>query len=390
MQRWNTKRIVLSLITLITLIVSCGYFDGVFAIAPSFSYREIKDDAFNWIDMNNNQSRSISETPPIFGHPYSDLLSVNYFSNGDTLNAVLWFKYLFNKSVLINDSSGINYGIFIDADANKETGVGGIDYQVEISGQNGKWTRTLSQWSSIGTNRILSKENYTDTNFFVNNGSYILLSADLSSMGSPDKYRMIFYAEQISGSVWLVDATNWVHIPQPEFDISASPNSLDISQGDNKTIIIQIKSTTGFTPTVKLYSENLKTSNMKLNFYPNEITVPSYGINSSRAYLYVPPDSELSTHVVNILANATFSSEPFFLPLSNSFNSLTKENFKVPPIEKSEIITKQTDLTINVKTGLGKNSRMVKQMAISHNFCLWHYYWKHHTMGCKEYQEGKE
>jgi hypothetical protein len=66
----------------------------------------------------------------------------------------------------------INYGMFVDADANNKTGVGGIDYQVELSGQNGTWSKTFSQWSTFGTNRTLSKiDNYSG--FYAKNGKYV-------------------------------------------------------------------------------------------------------------------------------------------------------------------------------------------------------------------------
>jgi hypothetical protein len=354
MQRWNrSKCVVLALAASIAVTLLCKppFLTEVVAASPSFGYEEIRDDAFNWIDMNHKQVRSVSEMPPIFGHPYTDILTVNYFSDGRTLNAILWLKYLFNKIVISNDGTRINYGMFIDADANRETGVGGIDYQVEISGQSGKWTRTFSQWSSLGTNRTLSEENYTNTNFFVKNGSYVLLHTDLNTMGSPDKYRVLFYAEQMKGPIWLIDATNWVHIPKPDYEISTSPSSIDLSQGDNKTVIVQIKSTTGFKPTVQLYLKSRDTADdMKLNFNPTKVLLPSYGVNTSRLSIYIPSNAELRTHIINVLANATFSPEPFLLPLSKSSHASTMGNLIIPSIEKSEVITKQTALNINVQT----------------------------------------
>jgi hypothetical protein len=39
-----------------------------------------------------------------------------------------------------------------------------MDYQVEISEPDGKWTRTFSEWSSAGSNRTLSeKDGDTDS-----------------------------------------------------------------------------------------------------------------------------------------------------------------------------------------------------------------------------------
>jgi hypothetical protein len=73
-----------------------------------------------------------------------------------------------------------------------------MDYQVEISEPDGKWTRTFSEWSSAGSNRTLSEKDGVK-DFFAKNGRYVLLSADLNAMGSPDKYRVVFYTEQKKG-----------------------------------------------------------------------------------------------------------------------------------------------------------------------------------------------
>ena len=63
----------------------------------------------------------------------------------------------FNESAPGNQIQ-LNYGMFIDADWNVNTGVSGVDYQVEISGRNETWTKTFSQWSSVDSNRTLYKE----------------------------------------------------------------------------------------------------------------------------------------------------------------------------------------------------------------------------------------
>ncbi|MFZ0510722.1 MAG: hypothetical protein WAM14_03875 [Candidatus Nitrosopolaris sp.] len=80
----------------------------------------------------------------------------------------------------------------------------------------------------------------------------------------------IFY-EQIKRSSWLTDFTNWIQLPPPGFEISTSPTSVDICQGFEKTIIVQIKSTTAFQPTIYLYTDNQKYA----KFNHNKIHVPS-------------------------------------------------------------------------------------------------------------------
>ncbi|MGZ5501562.1 MAG: hypothetical protein ACXWEW_10485 [Nitrososphaeraceae archaeon] len=81
----------------------------------------------------------------------------------------------------------------VDADLNTATGISGIDLQLEISGQNGTWTKTLRQYSSIeGTNRTL----YEKKNFSGFHGDkpdeYVILSINTDVVGSPDKYNFFF------------------------------------------------------------------------------------------------------------------------------------------------------------------------------------------------------
>jgi len=259
------------------------------------------------------------------------------------LNATLWLAAPFNSNIS-HDRGQINYGIFIDADANNKTGVGGIDYQVEVSGKNRTWSKTFSQWSTFGTNRTLSNiDNYSG--FYAKNGKYVSISLDLNAIGSPDRYRVMFYAEQIKGPTWLIYPTNWIYIPQPEFNITSSPDNIDISQGNQKNVLVKVKSTTGFHPTIHLYTDQ---RNIDLNFNPAVIHVPSYGMNSSDVSIRVPSSTDLGPKTTNIFANASFPDEPFIFPSPQSVSS-SNFNLKLPYLVKSQNLTKELAITINVQ-----------------------------------------
>jgi hypothetical protein len=227
----TTRFFGLLLILLIVwlLLIRILSFDA-FATAPSFGYQQIVNDPYNWIDIHKHV-RSIN------GDPSTGIQGVTYLSNGKLLNATLWLLVPFNGD-LSKDRGQINYGMFIDADANNKTGVGGIDYQIEISGQNGKWSKTFTEWTSFNStreilNRTISKiDNYSS--FFTKNGQFVSFSLNLDAISSPDRYRLLFYAEQIRGPTWLTQFTNWINIPQPEFQISTLPTSMDITQNHTK------------------------------------------------------------------------------------------------------------------------------------------------------------
>ena len=109
-----------------------------------------------------------------------------------------------------------------------------------------------------GYNRTLF-EHVIDREFYgqgVEN-KYILLSADLKSMGFPSMYKVLFYAEQLKeGSIWKVDFSNWISIPPPDFEIAIPPNTLEVKQGDQKNIEMQVRSVQDSESVVRPYIQN--------------------------------------------------------------------------------------------------------------------------------------
>ena len=72
---------------------------------------------------------------------FTDISSVDYYSDGKTLNATLWTFFPFQNLLKYNT---VDYGMLIDSDFDNKTGFGGIDYKLEISGNHTKtWTKKL-------------------------------------------------------------------------------------------------------------------------------------------------------------------------------------------------------------------------------------------------------
>ena len=95
--------------------------------SPSFPRQEIEDPSSDWIDLKTQSSTDEG------GETLSDILRVNYFSNGKTLNATIWLKFPFSPEPA---SDELTYGMLIDADANERTGVRGVDYVIETKWKN--------------------------------------------------------------------------------------------------------------------------------------------------------------------------------------------------------------------------------------------------------------
>ena len=106
------------------------------ANSPSFHNQEITDPVRDWIDMKN---KGYTQD----GDRSTDIESVDYYSDGKTLNAILWLYHPFqvNQSNLKNEE--VNYGMYIDADFNDRTGFEGIDYKFEVgwNNQSKKWNK---------------------------------------------------------------------------------------------------------------------------------------------------------------------------------------------------------------------------------------------------------
>ena len=151
--------VMLFTISLITLLL--GITDipkNAFALSPYFGKQEMRDPSLDWVNMNTKQPVTSTKSLPYF----TDIISVDYYSDGKILNATLWTFLPFQGNPLKYNK--VDYGMLIDSDFDKNTGFEGIDYKLEISwdNQTKEWTKKLVQWSVNGDQRILNiSKNYS-------------------------------------------------------------------------------------------------------------------------------------------------------------------------------------------------------------------------------------
>ena len=151
--------IALFTIVMVTLLHK-SLVDDIFAISPSFSRQEIKDNSGDGIKVNGVNLTYITDT---YNDPLdkaTDIQSVDYYSDGKTLNATIWLKgNTPNNNKLVNVSNLI-YGMLIDADSNQATGKDGVDYQIELQWNNKykTWIKFFTEYSSEGYRRELNKQ----------------------------------------------------------------------------------------------------------------------------------------------------------------------------------------------------------------------------------------
>ena len=92
---------------------------------------------------------------------------------------------------------------------------------------NSLWTKKVLEVSAYDKARVLEEEN-NYTGFYDKKGDpYILFSFDLGKVNYPQQYKAVFYITDLfiknHHLCRLLDTTNWVIIPPPDFTITTNP-----------------------------------------------------------------------------------------------------------------------------------------------------------------------
>lgn len=270
--------------------------------SPQFSRQEVLDPANDWFDMG----RRVPSSSERLTFNSTDIRAVDFFSDGKYLNATLWINAPFHQRPL-SQFGRVSYGMYIDADFNNKTGIDGIDYRVEVMYENGTWTRIFEEWSTFGSSRVI-REDLNYTGFAEDGKNFVVLHCDLDAIGSPNIYRVVFFAENKNSlSNWNTDYTNWILVPPPEFVVSTTPATLNAYQGDDVNLEIEVKSTTGTEPQVYL-SSLPSTVVQDVEFTQNPFEIPSYGMATSNVHIVVAQEAKPGPHTLIMAANATFPS----------------------------------------------------------------------------------
>ena len=293
-------------------------FDNVFGLnSPQFERQEVRDDKGDWVNMKTGESLGNNDSR---GPSYTDINSINYFSDGNTLNATFWLSSILDLTTGndIPNTKQVYYGILIDSDFNNDTGYQGIDYQVEIkwNDTSKKWNRSFNEFSANGHARNITDIIDNHINFLNKKSGSIIINADLKPMLFPDKYRLFFYAYSLSNGSYLLDAVRWVYVPPPEFTVSTKPEILVLVPGEEKNVDVFINSTTGFQPVVKLDVENIH-KGLNLTIGDKTIPVPPYGFASTTLNLKAEQTAHPGTRTFFILANISFLNSTFQSPITN-------------------------------------------------------------------------
>jgi hypothetical protein len=308
----------------------------VLAGSPIFNFQEIKDPTMDWINLG-------TKNPSSEGEPATEILSVDYRSDGNALNSTIWLSAPVKGKP--TEYADLNYGMYIDADFDRQTGYGGIDYKVEIGWNNNTktWSKTLEKWSPFGDTKTMAKEdNYTG--FFERGKKYVELPLDLKALDYPSKYKITFYAEakKSENNPLLTDFTKWVAIPPLQLTITTLPSIIELQKGDEKTIEIRVNSSQGYEPRVELSAKS-QTNSTESSFRQNKtLHIPTYGMATTPLTVRALQDSVAGPYTLLIFANSTFPSEQLIDQLGVANN---KPDF-VPDI--SENIIAQSKILVTI------------------------------------------
>lgn len=288
----------------LVLLLAGNYFSLSYSADSSILRQSIKDAPIDWINIDR-------QTAAGKGDPATDIVEVTYFTNNETFNSTLWLLFPFKE--LPVGYSTLNYGILIDSDFDERTGIGGIDYQLEIRWDNetNTWSRLLTEWSSSAVGGRIIEENKNLTISSNDDQYYVSIPIKLEEILNPNRYRVVYYAEsKTQAGPLTTDFTKWITVPPPEIKITPQPQLVKLRQGETKTIELLINSSSNSQPDIRIYSKN-EGSSPVLEIDSNVIKMPSDGFARIPVTIRTSTDTPIAPHTVSIYANSTFPSLEF-------------------------------------------------------------------------------
>ena len=180
------------------------------------------------------------------------------------------------------------------------------------------------------------------------------LSLNLGLLGYPSQYVIVSYTleayDEDSVFCKVVDVTDPIIIPPPDFSISTFSSTIALLPAESKIAELQVKSNTNLQSYVLLSTGT--NSNVKLSFEPNKLYVPPFGISSSLMHVTPLNNAPACLYTLPIKANWSF-------PIAVS-NSLTGD------INTEALIRNQANFTALVRPPLSA-SEIIKDYLISNS-----------------------
>ena len=348
--------------------------------SPSFERQEVDDDDdahTDWFFWPAKEEEATVETiggemlaiPQAkdnssceFGMDISpQIRSVSYSSDGKTLNVTLWLSSrLLENNLFNNEINSTNFELdeflplwknvkFVVVMDIKSTFNEGIDYRIEFSGNQVnqtqfEWRQDLYEISLDGTTKKKSTEVYDE---FPSQNQYLDFSIDLFDVSNPQNYNILSYIvdSYIKAGQYcrMVDSTNWIMIPPPDFSSSISPSSTELRPGADDNLQIFIKGNPGVSEAVVRLDTSFADKRYAiLDFRPNSSTITPFGNNTSTLNIEIPD---------NLTKEQIGESKNLFIPIGANISfpaSITNREGDTFSNNNSIGLTETANLTVTV------------------------------------------
>ena len=111
------------------VIIILDPFQKAIASSPSFKLQQLINENHRWVQTYGKSAAHLKSN-------YTDILVVDYISNGKTLNATFWLSSGFDNFSAFTYNQPfrkITYGMLINVDSNTKTGYNGADYDFYVA-----------------------------------------------------------------------------------------------------------------------------------------------------------------------------------------------------------------------------------------------------------------
>jgi hypothetical protein len=221
------------------------------------------------------------------------------------------------EDTLINEPSWqeTTYTMALDINSVHDTGT---DYRMILKRDNiedevkeSYWNKEIHEISAYNKYGIINTSQYENN---LSSSNRIPLSFDLKTINYPESYKLIFFI--INYYVYnhqlcrIIDTTNWILAPPPEFNISFSPYSIELRPGEDKNIGIFIKGNSNIESELKLDIDHTYDNIVRSSFFPPETTIPASGEEgTSTLNIKIPANASVNEIIplsIPVYANISF------------------------------------------------------------------------------------
>jgi hypothetical protein len=330
--------------SLIVNLLLYAYFIPVLSsdVFALFARQEITTGVHDAIQINGANGRQSAADYKDLLDNSSDIQRITYSSDGKMLNATIWLDGPVHAIPSKYGANTVVYGALVDVDNNPATGKFGVDYQKEIQWTNktASWNSVLVEYSSAQDYRVLNLQR-NNTEFFLENQTFALVSIDLKPLTSPSVFRVLYYAIVIYDNLKMVlDLSNWIDIPPPQYVFSSTPSPIVVRQGEQKNIGVQLISSTGTPTNVSNYQPLANHSSLIIEYNPNIVNQTQSGFAPAHFIIKAPLGTPVGQYVIPILTKISTGSifPSNFVNLGNQNVSVNSKGFS----------TTTTNMTISV------------------------------------------